>query len=181
MNTLRRKVTKPNIDKYIFLFSAHARTRTVSNNVVEYSWTIDPVSINEKCTIELCQKAFLPYIATTSATTAPYIIRLTNLSSPSIIHSDNGGNTVSVNKGTILDISYPFEDISNPIRLFLEPQTIQSIQLSINNSISGDTGIADSTTFVLCLKITEFEPRVISYGPMDNINVNQEGAGFFIV
>jgi len=82
MNTLRRKVTKPNIDKYIFLFSAHARTRTVSNNVVEYSWTIDPVSINEKCTIELCQKAFLPYIATTSATTVPYIIRLINLSSP---------------------------------------------------------------------------------------------------
>jgi hypothetical protein len=183
MNTsqLRRRVIKPNIDKYIFLFSAHARTRTVNNNVVEYSWNIEPVSINEKGTIELCQKAFLPYIATPTITTTPYIIRLTNLFSPSIIHSDNGGNAADVNKGTILDMSYPFEHTSNPIRLFLEPQTIQTIQLSVNNSISGSTGIADTTTFVLCLKITEFEPRVISYGPMDNINVNQEGVSFSLV
>ena len=181
MNTLRRRVIKPNIDKYIFLFSAHARTRTVNNNVVEYSWNIEPVSINEKCTIELCQKAFLPYIATPLTTTTPYIIRLTNLFSPSIIHSDNGGSVVNVNKGTILDMSYPFQDISNPIKLFLETQTIQTIQLSINNSISGDAGIADTTTFVLCLKITEFEPKVISYGGMDNVNVNQEGPSFFIV
>ena len=181
MNTLQRKNIKPNIDKYVFLFSAHAKTRTVNNNVVEYSWNIEPVSINEKGTIELCQKAFLPYIATPTITTTPYIIRLTNLFSPSIIHSDNGGNAVDVNKGTILDMSYPFQDISNPIRLFLEPQTIQAIQLSINNSISGSTGIADTTTFDLCLKITEFEPKVIAYGGMDNVNVNQEGASFFIV
>ena len=91
MNTLRRRNIKPNIDKYIFLFSAHAKTRTVNNNVVEYSWNIEPVSINERGTIELCQKAFLPYIATPTVTTTPYIIRLLNLSSPSIVHSDNGG------------------------------------------------------------------------------------------
>ena len=115
MNTLRRKVTKPNIDKYIFLFSAHARTRTVNNNVIEYSWTIDPVSINEKCTIELYQKAFLPYIATPTTDTAPYIIRLTNLHSPFVVHTDNGNAVVNVNKGTILDMSYPFNDTSNPI------------------------------------------------------------------
>ena len=181
MNTLRRRNIKPNIDKYIFLFSAHARTRTVSNNVVEYSWNIDQISINEKCTIELCEKAFLPYIATPTATTTPYIIRLINLSSPSIIHSDNGGSTADVNKGTILDISYPFQDISNPIKLFLEPQTIQTIQLSINNSISGSGGIPNTTEFVLCLKITEFEPKVISYGGMDNVNVNQEGVSFSLV
>ena len=181
MNTLRRRNIKPNIDKYIFLFSAHARTRTVSNNVVEYSWNIDQVSINEKCTIELCEKVFLPYVATPTTTTTPYIIRLTNLFSPSIIHSDNGGSTADVNKGTILDISYPFQDISNPIRLFLEPQTIQTIQLSINNSISGSGGIPNTTEFVLCLKITEFEPKVISYGGMYNLNVNQEGVSFSLV
>ena len=107
--------------------------------------------------------------------------RLTNLFSPSIIHSDNGGSTADVNKGTILDISYPFQDISNPIRLFLEPQTIQTIQLSINNSISGSGGIPNTTEFVLCLKITEFEPKVISYGGMDNVNVNQEGVSFSLV
>ena len=180
MNTLQRKNIKPNIDKYIFLFSAHAKPRTVSTNVIEYSWSIEPVSINERCTIELCQKAFLPYIATTSSTTAPYIIRLLNLSSPSIVHSDNGGNTTDVNKGTILDISYPFEDISNPIRLFLDQQTIQTIQLSINSSISGSAGIPSSTEFVLCLKITEFEPKVITYGGMDNINVNQEVVSLFV-
>ena len=185
MNTVvRRRVIKPNIDKYIYLFSECARTRTNGANVIEYSWNIDQVSINEKCTIELFQKDFLPYIATPTATTAPYIIRLINIQSPSTVHSDNGNAIVNVNKGTILDISYPFQDISNPIKLFLEPQTIQTIQtiqLSINNSISGSGGIPNTTEFVLCLKITEFEPKVISYGGMDNVNVNKEGVSFSLV
>jgi hypothetical protein len=63
--------------------------------VIEYSWKIDPVSINEKCTIELYQKAFLSYIVTPTADTAPYIIRLTNLHSPSVVHSDNGNAAVA--------------------------------------------------------------------------------------
>ncbi len=126
MNTLQRKNIKTNIDKYVFLFSAHAKTRTVNNNVVEYSWNIEPVSINERGTIELCQKTFLPYMTTPTITTTPYIIRRLNLSSPSIVHSDNGGNADDVNKGTILDMSYPFQDISNPIRLFLDQQTIHN-------------------------------------------------------
>ena len=182
MNTVvRRRVIKPNIDKYIYLFSECARTRTNGANVIEYSWNIDQVSINEKCTIELFQKAFLPYIATPTATTAPYIIRLINIQSPSTVHSDNGNAIVNVNKGTILDISYPFRDTSNTIKLFLEPQVLSTITLSINNSIIGDEGIVGTTVFVLCLKITEFEPKVISYGGMDNVNVNQEGVSFSLV
>jgi hypothetical protein len=181
MNTLRRRVIKPNIDKYIYLFSECARTRTNGANVIEYSWNIDQVSINEKCTIELYQKAFLPYIATPTTTTPPTIIRLINIQSPSTVHSDNGNATVNVNKGTILDISYPFLDESNTIKLFLEPQVLSTITLSINNSISGDGGIDGTTVFVLCLKITEFEPKVISYGGMDNVNVNQEGVSFSLL
>jgi len=181
MNSLRRRVIKPNIDKYIYLFSECARTRTNGANVIEYSWKIDPVSINEKCTIELYQKAFLPYIATPTVDTVPYIIRLTNLHSPSVVHSDNGNALVNVNKGTILDISYPFHDESNTIKLFLEPQELSTITLSINNSISGDAGIVGTTVFVLCLKITEFEPKVISYGTMENMNVNQEGVSFSLL
>ena len=182
MNTVvRRRVIKPNIDKYIYLFSECVRTRTNGANVIEYSWNIDQVSINEKCTIELFQKAFLPYIATPTATTAPYIIRLINIQSPSTVHSDNGNAIVNVNKGTILDISYPFRDTSNTIKLFSEPQVLSTITLSINNSIIGDEGIVGTTVFVLCLKITEFEPKVISYGGMDNVNVNQEGVSFSLV
>ena len=181
MNTLRRRVIKPNIDKYIYLFSECARTRTNGANVIEYSWNIDQVSINEKCTIELFQRAFLPYIATPTTTTAPYIIRLINIHSPSTVHSDNGPALVNVNKGTILDISYPFLDESNTVKLFLEPQVLSTITLSINNSISGDEGIVGTTVFVLCLKITEFEPKVIAYGGMDNVNVNQEGVSFSLL
>ena len=181
MNSLRRRVIRPNIDKYIYLFSECARTRTNGANVIEYSWEIDPVSINEKYNIELFQKAFLPYIATPTATTAPYIVRLINIHSPSTVHSDNGNATVNVNKGTILDISYPFLDESNTIKLFLEPQVLSSIVISINNSIIGDEGIVGTTVFVLCLKITEFEPKVISYGGMDNVNVNQDGGSFSLV
>ena len=150
MNTLRRRVIKPNIDKYIYLFCECARTRINGANVIEYRWKIDQVSINEKCTIELYQKAFLPYIATPTVDTVPYIKRLTNLHSPFVVHTDNGNAVVNVNKGTILDMSYPFNDTSNPIRLFLEPQELSTITLSINNSISGDAGIAGTTVFVLC-------------------------------
>ena len=180
-SAVRRRAIKPNIDKYIYLFSECSRTRTNGANVIEYSWKIDPVSINEKCTIELYQKAFLPYIATPTVATAPYIIRLTNLHSPSVVHSDNGNALVNVNKGTILDISYPFRDTNNPIRLFLEPQELSTITLSINNSINGDEGIVGTTVFVLCLKITEFEPKVISYGAGDNVNINQDGVSFSLV
>ncbi len=111
----------------------------------------------------------------------PYIIRLTNLHSTSVVHSDNGNALVNVNMGTILDMSYPFHDERNTIKLFLEPQELSTITLSINNSISGDTGIVGTTVFVLCLKITEFEPKVISYGGMDNVNVNQDGVSFSLV
>jgi len=177
----RRRVNKPNIDKYIYLFSECSRTRTNGTNVIEYSWKIDTVSINEKCTIELYQKAFLPYVATPTIATTPTIIRLINIQSPSTVHSDNGNALVNVNKGTILDISYPFLDESNTIKLFLEPQELSTITLSINNSINGDEGIVGTTVFVLCLKITEFEPKVITYGAGDNVNINQDGGGFFLV
>ncbi len=78
-------------------------------------------------------------------------------------------------------MSYPFHDESNTIKLFLEPQELSTITLSINNSISGDEGIVGTTVFVLCLKITEFEPKVISYGAMDNVNVNQDGVSFSLL
>jgi hypothetical protein len=174
----RRRVNKPNIDKYIYLFSECSRTRTNGANVIEYSWKIDTVSINEKCTIELYQKAFLPYVATPTVATTPYIIRLINIHSPSVVHSDNGNALVNVNKGTILDMSYPFNDTKNTIKLFLEPQELSTITLSINNSINGDAGIVGTTVFVLCLKITEFEPKVITYGAGDNVNINQDGVSF---
>ena len=180
-SAVRRRAIKPNIDKYIYLFSECARTRNNGANVIEYSWKIDQVSINEKCTIELYQKAFLPYIATPTVTTPPCIIRLINIHSPSVVHSDNGNALVNVNKGTILDISYPFLDESNTIKLFLEPQELSTITLSINNSISGDAGIDGATVFVLCLKITEFEPKVITYGAGDNVNINQEGVSFSLL
>ncbi len=88
---------------------------------------------------------------------------------------------MNVNKGTILDISYPFNEPSNPVKLFLEPQELSTITLSINNSISGDVGIVGTTVFVLCLKITEFEPKVITYGAGDNVNINQDGVSFSLV
>ena len=88
---------------------------------------------------------------------------------------------MNVNKGTILDMSYPFNDTNNTIKLFLEPQELSTITLSINNSISGDAGIVGTTAFVLCLKITEFEPKVITYGAGDNVNINQDGVSFSLV
>ena len=54
------------------------------------------------------------------------------------------------------------------------PEIINSISLSVDKTISGNSGIQDFIEFVICLKLTEYEPSYISYGSMNNVNVNQE-------
>jgi hypothetical protein len=62
----KTKAIKTNIDKYIFLFSKHdsKQSYTDTNGIVrnmDYSWNIDPQTINEQSTLELVQKVFSNY------------------------------------------------------------------------------------------------------------------------
>ena len=254
----KTQATKANIDKYIFLFSKHARKQsyTDTNNIVrnvDYEWTIEPQTINEQSTLELVQKDFsnyaeetatatvvfgsassisviitnpttngyytipptvtlsggtgtgavatavltsgrvssvtisgtlsayaattLPTVSISTPTTlgiTPYMIRINNLHSPSIVHSDDGGTGISVKKGYIIDMSYPYQDITEAIKMVLEQQTINRIAISIDNTFSDLRGIPNTTDFVLCFKLAEYEPKYLLYGSMNNVNVNQQ-------
>ncbi len=121
--------------------------------------------------------ATLPTVSISAPTTlgiTPYMIRINNLHSGSIIHSDDGGTGVSVRKGMIIDMSYPFQDITTAIKMVLEQQTINRIAISIDNTFSETKGLPNTTEFVLCFKLAEYEPKPLSYGSMDNVNVNQQ-------
>jgi hypothetical protein len=74
----KTQATKPNIDKYIFLFSKHSTktSYTDTNSVVrnvEYAWNIDPQTINEQSTLELVQKDFSNYGEETATATVSFV------------------------------------------------------------------------------------------------------------
>jgi hypothetical protein len=119
----------------------------------------------------------LPTVSISAPTTfgiTPYMIRINNLHSPSIVHSDDGRTGTSITKGVIADMSYPFKDATTGIKLVLEQQTINRIAISIDNTFSDLRGIPNTTDFVLCFKLAEYEPKPLSYGSMNNVNVNQQ-------
>jgi hypothetical protein len=121
--------------------------------------------------------ATLPTVSISAPTTfgiTQYIFRINNLHSGSIVHSDDGGTGVSVRKGMIIDMSYPFQDITEVIKMVLEQQTINRIVISVDNTFSDIRGLPSTTDFVLCFKLAEYEPKPLSYGSMDNVNVNQQ-------
>jgi hypothetical protein len=112
--------------------------------------------------------------APTTLGITPYMIRINNLHSGSIIHStDDGGTGNTIKKGMIIDMSYPFQDITEAIKMVLEQQTINRIVISVDNTFSEIKGLPITTDFVLCFKLAEYEPKPLSYGSMDNVNVNQ--------
>jgi hypothetical protein len=122
--------------------------------------------------------ATLPTVSISAPTTfgiTPYMIRINNLHSGSIIHStDDGGTGNTIKKGMIIDMSYPFQDITEAIKMVLEQQTINRIVISVDNTFSEIKGLPSTTDFVLCFKLAEYEPKPLSYGSMNNVNVNQQ-------
>ena len=133
-------------------------------------------SVNISGTMTGYAFATLPTLSISAPTTlgiTPYMIRINNLHSGSIVHSDDGGTGNSLRKGVIIDMSYPFQDITEAIKIVLEQQTINRIVISIDNTFSEIKGLPNTTDFVLCFKLAEYEPKPLSYGSMDNVNVNQ--------
>lgn len=247
------KSRKANFNRYIFLFSKHARTTTTNSLITEYNWNIpDPLEINEQAQLELVSSisstqqengaeaiavygsATLITVSILNATTNgfyysvpwvklqggtgtgavavavltngrvsgitisgsltgyaanslptitieqpkyfPYVIRCNNLFSKSIVHTDNGGSGVSVKKGTLLYLgttSFLEQKPNEPIKLVLEQQTVNNISLSLNNNIFDEVGLPAFIQFVLCLKLTEEDPKYITFGGMEN-NTNQQ-------
>ena len=63
-------------------------------------------------------------------------------------------------------MSYPFQDITEAIKMVLEQQTINRIAISVDNTFSDVRGLPNNTDFVLCFKLAEYEPKPLSYGIM---------------
>lgn len=121
--------------------------------------------------------ATLPTLSISAPTTlgiTPYMIRINNLHSGSIVHSDDGGTGNSLRKGVIIDMSYPFQDITEAIKIVLEQQTINRIVISVDNTFSEIKGLPNTTDFVLCFKLAEYEPKPLLFGSMDDVNINQQ-------
>jgi hypothetical protein len=102
------------------------------------------------------------------------MIRMINLHSASIVHSDDGGTGINLKKGNTIDMSYPFQDITAPIQMVLEQQTINRIVISVDNTFSDGKGLPSTTDFVLGFKLDEYEPKYLLYGSMNNVNINQQ-------
>ena len=121
--------------------------------------------------------ATLPTLSIAAPTTlgiTPYMIRINNLHSASIVHSDDGGTGNTLRKGVIVDMSYPYQDITNAIKIVLEQQTINRIVISVDNTFSQIKGLPNNTDFVLCFKLAEYEPKPLLFGSMDDVNINQQ-------
>lgn len=134
-------------------------------------------SVTISGTMSAYAAATLPTLSIVAPTTlgiTPYMMRINNLHSASIVHSDDGGTGNTLRKGMIVDMSYPYQDITNAIKIVLEQQTINRIVISIDNTFADTKGIPSSTDFVLCFKLAEYEPKYIGFGSMDNVNVNQQ-------
>ena len=135
-------------------------------------------SVNITGTLTAYALATLPTVSISAPTTfgiTPYMIRINNLHSGSIIHStDDGGTGNTIKKGMIIDMSYPFQDITEAIKMVLEQQTINRIVISVDNTFSDIRGLPSTTDFVLCFKLAEYEPKPLLYGSMQNVNVNQQ-------
>jgi hypothetical protein len=155
-------------------FSGGTGTGAVATAVLT-SGRVSSVTISG--TLSAYASATLPTVSISAPTTlgiTPYMIRINNLHSPSIVHSDDGRTGTSITKGVIVDMSYPFQDVTTAIKLVLEQQTINRIAISIDNTFSDLRGIPNTTDFVLCFKLAEYEPKYLLYGSMNNVNVNQQ-------
>ena len=134
-------------------------------------------SVTISGTLSAYALATLPTVSISAPTTlgiTPYMIRINNLHSASIVHNNDGGTGISVKKGYIIDMSYPYQDITEAIKMVLEQQTINTISISVDNTFSDIRGLPNTTDFVLCFKLAEYEPKPLSYGSMNNVNVNQQ-------
>jgi len=82
-------------------------------------------------------------------------------------------NQIALSVGKVLDIGIPNKPFITDISFEIQPQTINTIFLLIDDGISTNTGIAGNIEFLISLKIIEKEPVMIEYGSLNNINTSQ--------
>ena len=84
-------------------------------------------------------------------------------------------NQIALSVGKVLDIGIPNKPFITDISFEIQPQTINSIFLLIDDGISTNTftGILGNVEFFISLKTIEKEPSMIEFGALNNINTSQ--------
>ena len=139
----------------------------------EFVWNLEnPIELNENGIIQIVDRVYSsPAVATTI-----YTIRILDISSQCVVDTIDGSkiqNQISFNQGRILDIGIPNKPFITDISFEIQPQTINTISLLIDDGISTNTGIAGNIEFFISLKIIEKEPSMIEFGSTNNINTRQ--------
>ena len=163
------RFVKPNITKYIQLYSKYALI-----DGTNYTWELErPIDINENALIQVADRVFGS--VQTGEDVEPYTIRMLNASTQSIVNTENTSGTPQqiYNYGKIIDIGHIKRSIPNNIILEIQPQNMNRISLRVNKGITGDTPINSAIEFFISLKITEKEPSYIEFGSLNNINIHQ--------
>jgi len=138
----------------------------------EFVWNLEnPIELNENGIIQIVDRVYNNAGATTI-----YTIRILDISSQCVVDTLDGSNIqnqISFNQGRIIDIGIPNKPFITDVSFEIQPQTINTISLLIDDGISTNTGIAGNIEFFISLKIVEKEPSMIEFGALNNINTSQ--------
>lgn len=167
MTTVERNV-KPLEDTDVVL-----QSRTAIKSGAFYTWNFQtPIEINENAYVKVIAYSFEGYkIEANDA--LPYMIRMIPTSS-TIKHPRNPNGT-TVNEGALLEIAYDFRPASQAIELKLpSQQAINELTLEIVKTLTGNTPVTSMPEFTIVLKITEREPKYMTFGALNNF---RQGGG----
>ena len=147
--------------------------KAIPQTATKYSWELDtPIEVNENAIIQVVDRVFEGITGDNLTKSIP--IRMYEIGTQSIVNTKNiSRNNASFYQGKIIDIGLPSRVTPNDIKLEIQPQVIDRITLGLNHGIHDDTGIDASTEFFISLKVTEQEPKMLEYGSLNNLNVNQ--------
>lgn len=158
------RFVKPNNDRILYLFSDAADKLSIGTRTSEYRWNIPDINLNDYGKLSLINRQFSIF---STAWDSPIVTRIMNVGSKDTIDTSKGA-------GEILDVSYwNSELIENP-PIVLQPQTINSITLSVNDDWTlPNSGCETDNRFLIVLKLTEKDRDNVYFGDLNNINVNQ--------
>jgi len=169
------RVVKPNRDRYLFLNSKASlrENDSADTNTLNFSWRLNnSIDINENAYLQVVSRSYVPNVLE-ATTSIPYVIRLTSISSPSIVNTSTRNDT-PITQGTIIDIGYIYRNADKAIEIEMPAQTsINDISISINNNLYTNLGIPKTIDFIIVLKITEREPQYLTYGSLNNSVINK--------
>lgn len=124
-----------------------------------FTWNVPDININD-----LGKISVINLVASGFTTTTPYTFRIMGLQvdSRNSFYSDYSDPIITMVQNTNIANN---NAINSECSVFLSPQTIRQIQLSVSDSlITLNNGIVATLNFMIALKIEEFDPTYTEIG-----------------